>query len=395
MVDSTTPQDDVTRLTIDDDKEVILVGTAHISQQSVDIVRDIIAQEQPDVVCVELDDERFKAMTQQQNWEDLDLRQVIRNKQLGFLMARLALSAFQKRMGSYTGVKPGAEMAAAIEAADAIGAKVVLCDRNVRTTLLRAWRKTPWWKRAGLGGMIFFGLFERTEINEDELAKLRQTHNISTILDEMGEVLPSVKGVLVDERDTFMAHQIQQAQGKKVLVVIGAAHKPGITRQLPEGIRHETIEAINHVPAPSMLSRVLPWLIPAIVVGMFAYGFSRGNLDGVREAAVAWVLANGLLSALGALIALGHPLTILAAFIAAPITSLNPTVGAGMVTAFVQVWMSPPQVRDMERVGDDIMIWQGWWRNKLARVFLVFILSSIGSSIGTFVAFGFFKNLLS
>ena len=240
MVDSTTPQEDVTRLTIDDDKEVILVGTAHISQQSVDIVRAIIAQEQPDVVCVELDDERFKAMTQQQSWEDLDLRQIIRNKQLGFLMARLALSAFQKRMGSYTGVKPGAEMAAAIEAADAIGAKVVLCDRNVRTTLLRAWRKTPWWKRAGLGGMIFFGLFERTEINEDELAKLRQTHNISTILDEMGEVLPSVKGVLVDERDTFMAHQIQQAQGKKVLVVIGA-----LALVLASGIGARLIEAVR------------------------------------------------------------------------------------------------------------------------------------------------------
>ena len=340
-------------------KEVILVGTAHISQQSVVLVEEIIEQERPDVVCVELDEERFKAMREQQKWEELDLKQVIRDKKLMFLTARIALSTFQKRMGSYTGVKPGAEMTAAVEAAQRIGAQVVLCDRDVRTTLVRAWRKTPWYKRLGLGAMVAGGMFQKTEVNEEELAKLRESQNISSILDEMGGVLPDVKSVLVDERDTYMSYEIQQAQGQKVLVVIGAAHKPGIERKLQEPISPETIAQISSVPARSTLSKVLPWVLPVVILAIFAYGMYAGDWEKIQDALWAWVLANGVLSALGAIIALGHPLTVLAAFIAAPITSLNPTIGAGMVTAFVQVSVASPKVRDFERIGDDLAQWKG------------------------------------
>lgn len=385
--------DDISRIQLDD-KEVILVGTAHISQQSVEIVERIIEEEQPDVVCVELDEERYKAMTQEQNWDELDLKQIIRNKQLMFLTARIALSAFQKRMGSYTGVKPGAEMAAAVEVAKQHDAEIVLCDRNVRTTLLRSWRKTPWYKRAGLGGLIFGGMFQKTEVNEEELAKLREGQNISSILDEMGDVLPDVKTVLVDERDTYMAHQIQQAKGEKVIVIIGAAHKPGITKKLSTPIGDDTIKEISTVPPKSVISKVLPWILPLIIIGLFVYGFTQGDIENFKKAAVAWVLANGILSALGTLIALGHPLTIITAFIAAPITSLNPTVGAGMVTAFVQTIVASPRVKDFEHIGDDILELKGWWTNRLARIILVFFLSSLGSAAGTFVALRWLKDLI-
>lgn len=384
---------DVTRVQLGE-KEVLLIGTAHISQQSVDLVREILEAERPDVVCVELDDERLKAMREKQRWEELNLKQVIRNKQLMFLTARLALMAFQKQMGSYTGVQPGAEMNAAIDVAEAQGARLIMCDRDVRITLQRAWRLTPFWKRSTLAASLGMGLFERTEVNEDELANLRQSGNITSVLDELGDFMPEVKTALVDERDTFMAHQIQQAAGEKVAVVIGAAHKPGILRKLHEPIAQEAIDSITTIPPKSVVSKIIPWLIPAIVIGLFVWGFWRGDTSKAQEAAVAWVLANGILCALGAIIARAHPLTVIASFIAAPITSLNPTVGAGMVAALVQVWVASPQVRDMERVGDDILDWRGWWRNSLARLLLVFFFTSLGSAIGTFVAFGWLKNLI-
>ncbi|MBA2665214.1 MAG: TraB/GumN family protein [Bradymonadaceae bacterium] len=390
------PEDDetdVTRLHVHG-KEVILVGTAHISQRSVEVVERVIDAERPDVVCVELDDERYRALVEEQNWQQLNLTEVIKKKQLLFLMARLALMAFQKRMGSYTGVKPGAEMAAAIHAAHAMDARLVLCDRNVRTTLIRAWRLTPFWRRAAVAGSLMAGVFDRNQINEDELANLRDSQNISNVLDELGQALPSVKQVLVDERDLFMAHQIQNAPGQKVVVIIGAAHKPGILLRLQETITDAAVEAVTIIPARSSISRVLPWLIPLIVVALFIVGFAYGDREQFQSAAIAWVLANGIFAALGALIAMAHPLTIIAAFIAAPITSLNPTIGAGMVTAFVQTMVCSPKVSDMENVGDDIANLSGWWKNRLARVFLVFLLSSFGSTIGTFVAFGWLKNLV-
>ena len=388
-------EQDVTRLTLEDGKRVTLVGTAHISQQSVDVVRQIIASSQPDTVCVELDEERFRAVREQPNWEELDLKQVIRNKQLVFLMARLALGAFQKRMGSYTGVKPGAEMIAAIEAAEANQMEVVLCDRNVRTTLMRAWRETPFWRRSLVAFSLLFGLFERTEVNEEELNELRKEHNLSTMLDEMGEAMPEVKTVLVDERDSFMAEQIRRAAGEHVVVIIGAAHKPGITRKLvEERLTPAQLEAIDTVPPRSPLSKLLPWALPLIVIALFVAGFLRGDTEEAKQALWAWVLANGIFSALGAALALGHPAAILTAFIAAPITSINPTVGAGMFAALAQVWAAPPTVRDMEHAGDDIVEWKGWWTNRLTRLLLVFMLSSLGSSLGTIVSLGFFKGLL-
>lgn len=387
-------RDDITRIQLED-REVILVGTAHISQESVETVRAIIEEERPDVVCVELDEQRFRALRERERWEELDLRQIIRDRQLMFLMARLALMSFQKRMGSYTGVKPGAEMAAAVEIAEEQGAEIVLCDRDVRVTLLRAWRLTPWWKRAALAFSLLFGVFERTEVDEDELAELRQQHNISGMLDELGEAMPEVKDVLVDERDTFMAREIRQASPGKIVVVIGAAHKPGISRKVAEPVDADAVAAITEVPDRSLISKALPWILPMIVIGLFAYGFTQSDPEAIKQAALAWVLANGLLSALGAAIALGHPLTVITAFVAAPITSLNPTIGAGMFTALVQTFVSPPRVRDMERAGDDILEIKGWWTNRLTRVLLVFVFSSIGSSIGTFVALPFFRSLFA
>ncbi|WP_303723090.1 TraB/GumN family protein [Malonomonas rubra] len=385
---------DYTHIQIDD-KEIILIGTAHISQESVNTVVATIDTILPDCVCVELDHQRYQALLNQKGWESLDLKEVIKKKQLPFLLANLALSSYQKRMGLQTGVKPGAELAAAAQAAEEHGMKVELVDRNIRTTLLRVWRKTGLWNKMKVMAALFGSLFEKQELDEAELAKLRESDTLSSMLEEMGKLLPSVKQILVDERDVHMAYYIRNAPGEKVLAVVGAAHLPGIIRHLQgEEIAPETISEITTIPPKTAFSKAVPWLLPSIVIALFVGGFFFGNRDQLADAATAWVLANGVLSAIGTLLAWGHPATIITAFVAAPLTSLNPTIGAGFVTGLVQALVAPPTVRDMEHVGDDLVTVKGWWHNRLARVLLVFLFSSIGSAIGTFVALGWLKELI-
>lgn len=385
---------DYTRLQVDD-KEIILVGTAHISQESVDTVIRAIDELRPDCVCVELDSQRYQSLINQQGWESLNLKEVIKKGQIPFLLVNLALSSYQKRMGIQTGVKPGAELAAAAQNAEERGMEVELIDRNIRTTLLRVWRKTKLWHKMKVMAALFGSLFEKQELDEAELSRLRESDTLSNMLEEMGKLLPSVKEILVDERDTHMAYHIRNAPGEKVMAVVGAAHLPGIIQQLQgEEISPETIAEINLIPPKTTLSKMMPWLIPGIVIILFISGFFFGDRDQLADAAIAWVLANGLLSALGVLLALGHPITAASAFVAAPITSLNPTIGAGFVTGTVQAFVAAPTVRDMEQVGDDLMTLKGWWQNRLARVMLVFLFSSIGSAVGTFVAIGWLKDLL-
>lgn len=388
----TRPSSDIHRIVLHD-KEIILVGTAHISQDSVDTVRQVIETEQPESVCVELDEHRYQSLKNQKQWESLNIIQVIKKGQAPFLMVNLALASFQKRMGLQTGVKPGAELAAAAEMAEQHGIRVELIDRNIRTTLLRAWRKTGLWKKMNLLSTLLASMFESNQIDEAELARLRQTDTLSAMLEEMGTILPSVKTILVDERDLYMAYHIRNTAGGKVVAIVGAAHLPGIMKQLHEEIPASAIEDISRIPEKTTVSKLVPWIIPAVVVLLFIVGFFFGDQQRMADAAVAWVLANGLLSALGTLIAFGHPLTILAAFIAAPITSLNPTIGAGFVTGVVQAFVAAPTVRDMERVSEDLSSLRGWWRNRMTRVLLVFFFSSVGSALGTLVAFHWLKDL--
>jgi pheromone shutdown-related protein TraB len=241
---------------------------------------------------------------------------------------------------------------------------------------------------------LLTSLFSDEKLSEEDLQKLQQRDTLSLLLDEMRGVLPSVKTVLVDERDALMAQRLRNAEGSRVVAVVGAAHVPGICQCIQQDTPPEILAAYDIVPPKSTLSKCIPWLIPAVVVLLFVCGFLFGKTDVLQGAAMAWVLANGMLSALGAVLAWGHPLTIVTAFVAAPITSLNPTIGAGMVTGLVQAWIAPPTVGDMERVGEDLTHMAGWWRNRVARVLLVFFFSSLGSAIGTFVAFHWLKDLL-
>lgn len=382
---------DISRVDVDG-KEVILIGTAHISQQSVETVLQTLAAENPDTVCVELDAQRYKALREKTNWEEIDLVQIIKRKQTTFLVSRLALMAFQKRMSNYTGVKPGSEMLAAIDKADELGIEIVLADRDIRQTLLRAWRTTPFLKKGQLAFLLLAGLFEKTEVDEEELEDLRESANLANVMEELGDALPEVKTALVDERDAYMAEKIMEAPGEKVAVVIGAAHKAGIERRLKARERAD-LEELEQVPDKTTLSKAIPWILPLIVLGLFVGGFFFGDVEKLQDAAVAWFLVNGICAAIGTALAAGHPFTVLAAFVAAPFTSLNPTVGAGMATGLVQTYVASPKMRDFESIGDDIAELSGWWKNRLARVLLVFVFANLGSTFGTFYALQWFTDV--
>jgi pheromone shutdown-related protein TraB len=375
--------EDVRTLTLPN-KTVLLIGTAHISQQSADLVQQVIEQERPDTVCIELDEKRFQALSRRQRWENLDLKQVIRDKQLGTLLVNLLLASYQKKLGGQLGIMPGSELLAAATTAADHGIAVELCDREVRVTLRRAWAATSFFKKGYLLATLLASMFDNTELDEKKLAELRNKDVLSELMGELGDALPDTKEALIDERDIFMAEKIKAAPGQRIVAVVGAGHMEGIGRAIHSDHRHALTE-INTIPPVSRMWKVLGWAIPTLIIlSIFAIGMRQGAAEASANA-LYWILANGIPSALGAVLAWAHPATILSAFAAAPITSLTPVIGAGYVCAFVQVYTRPPVVREFEHAGADLSSLRGWWSNKLLRIFLVFIMTGFGSMIGTWV----------
>ncbi len=375
------------------DKTILLVGTAHISRQSADLVEQVIANEKPDTVCIELDEKRFAALANRKRWQNLDLKEIIRKKQLSTLLVNLILASYQKKLGGKLGVMPGTELLRAARIAEENNIPVELCDREVRVTLRRAWHATSLWKKGYLIASLIASLFDTTELDEEKLTELRSKDVLSELMDELGNALPDTKRVLIDERDIFMAEKIKAAAGRRIVAVVGAGHMEGMQRVIREDNR-DIIEEINTIPPVSKLWKIVGWSIPAaILLSIAAIGFRQGAGEAAANA-LFWVLANGIPSAIGAVLAWAHPATIISAFAAAPITSLTPVIGAGYVCAFVQVMTRPPVVKEFENVGTDIGRIRGWWQNKLLRIFLVFIMTGLGSSIGTWVGgYRIFSNL--
>jgi len=378
-----------------DDKTILLVGTAHISQQSADLVEEVITGERPDTVCIELDEKRFTALSQPERWENLDLKQIIRKKQLSTLLVNLVLSSYQKKLGGQLGIQPGAELLAAAKAAENLDIPVELCDRDVRVTLRRAWKATSFFRKGYLMATLLASLFDKTELNEEKLTELRNKDVLSEMMKEIGEALPAAKHVLIDERDIFMAENIKATPGKRIVAVVGAGHMQGIQRVIKED-NSSRMEEINTIPPVSKGWKIAGWSIPAaILLSLGVIGFRQGAGEAGANA-LYWILANGIPSAIGAMIAFGHPATIISAFAGAPITSLTPVIGAGYVCAFVQVMTQPPMVKEFEAVSIDISTVRGWWQNRLLRIFLVFIMTGLGSSIGTWVGgYRIFTNLFA
>ena len=369
-----------------DDREFVLIGTAHISQVSKDLVRATIEAEAPDTVCVELDEGRLKSIKEPDLWKKTDLKQVIKNKQLGTLIANLVLGSYQKRMGAQTGVKPGSELKEAVDCAEGRGTELVLADRDIKITLRRTWACTPWYRKLSLLGGLFASIFDKTEVSEEDLAKIKEQDALSAMMQDFGKSFPEVKQVLIDERDQFLASKIKNAPGKKIVAVVGAGHMNGIAKIIEEDREFPSEESISVIPKSAPIWKIIGWAIPvAIIASIIAVGVHAG-FEKAGELSLQWAMLTGGGAMLGTVIAGGHPVTILVALVAAPFTGLTPLIGVGFFTALTQVYMRPPRVSEMETLADDIWQVRRWWKNRVTRVILCFLCPGIPAIIGKILA---------
>ncbi len=374
--------DNIHRLTFED-KEITLIGTAHVSRESADLVVKVIEEEKPDTVCIELCESRYKAIKQKNRWQNTDLIKVIREKKSFLLLSNLLLTSFQKKIGQKLGIKPGEEMIRAMDSADSVGAHIHLADRDIRITLSRTWRLMGLWTKMKLLAQLVTSMGEVDSIKEEDIEKMKDKDVLETLLSEIGKTLPELRRILIDERDMYLTEKIRSAPGKRIVAVVGAGHVPGIKRGWNEAI---DLNALDVLPPKGKLFSFLKWGIPALVVGLIVLGFFYAGASAGTHMIKWWVLANAVFAGLGAAIALAHPLTILSAIVASPITSLNPMIAAGWVAGLVETFIGKPKVKDFENLPADILSLKGFWKNKITRILLIVVFTNLGSSLGAFVA---------
>jgi len=369
---------------------ITLLGTAHVSRTSAEEVAAALDTRAYQAVAIELCPSRFDALNNPDRLAELDLMQVLRQGKASMVMANLAMAAYQQRLGEQLGIEPGAEMRMAVDQADRHGLPVVLIDREIGVTLRRTARSLSWWRRAVLFSGLVASLVSREEVSEEDIEHLKEGDVLETTFAEFAHDRNDLYQPLIAERDRYMAAKLREAAaqhpGRPILAVVGAGHLKGIAEHLSDADDPVAVLGeLERVPAKARWPRLIPWLIVALVFIGFYIGFTRNPDLGwlmVRD----WVLINGGLSALGALMAAAHPLTVATAFVAAPITSLNPTIGAGMVTAAAELWLRKPRVGDFSRLRQDTTRLRGWWHNRVSRTLLVFLLSTLGSAVGTYLA---------
>jgi pheromone shutdown-related protein TraB len=366
-----------------EDKEIYLVGTAHVSRESVNLVNEVIDEKRPDTVCVELCESRYESLTQKKTWQEANVFRVIREKKAFLLLSNLILVYFQKKIGHKLGIRPGEEMMGAIKSAEGVGANVHLADRDVRTTLARTWRLMGLWTKIKLLAQIITSAGGMESITEEQIEEMKKRDVLETLLSEIGAELPEVKNILIDERDQYLTYKIRTAPGKRIVAVVGAGHVPGIQHywNLPLDI-----EPLEQIPPKSKLISIFKWIIPLLILALFIIGFFTAGTSTTTHMLKWWILANSILAGLGAALAFAHPLTIFSAVVSAPLTSLNPMIAAGWVSGLVEAFVGKPKVRDFERLPEDISSLKGFWKNKITRILLVVVFTNVGSSLGTFVA---------
>ncbi len=371
------------------DTEITLLGTAHVSPASARTVADLVASEAFDTVAIELCHSRQRAMLDPEAMSKMDLFSVIRSGQAPMIAASLALGAYQQRLADQYGIEPGAEMRAAMHGALDQGLPLALIDRDIGLTLRRAYRSVPWWQRMGLIGGLFASVLSREKIAEEEIERLKEGDMLESTFSEFAEQSRELYLPLIDERDRYMAAHLRRladGDARRVLAVVGAGHLKGIEnyvnldRQRPEDV----LAQLEKSPPKARWPKYIPWVVVGIILTGFVIGFTRNTELGLQMV-MDWIMINGGLAAIGGIIALAHPVTIVTAALAAPLTSLNPTIGVGFVAAGVELYLRKPQVGDFAQLRRDTTSARGWWTNRVSRVLLVFLLTTLGSAMGTYI----------
>jgi pheromone shutdown-related protein TraB len=367
------------------DKDVYLLGTAHVSEDSVQDVRQAVATLEPDTICIELCPARYQAMRNQEAWKQMDILQVLKERKAVLLLAQLLMTSFYRKIGKQLGVQPGAEMFEGANQAETTGAHLVLADRDVQITLRRVWGYLTWWQKLKMAFQLLFSLISSETVEAEQVESLKEQDQLEAIMETFAQSLPEVKKRLIDERDLYLAEKIRRAPGRIVLAVVGAGHVKGIQGAITTS---RDLAPLETTPPPALWPKVLKWLLPALVVGLLVFGFFTGGASHSIQSLSIWVLVNGVLSAAGVSLALAHPVTIAATFVAAPLTSLNPMFAAGWVAGIVQAWVRRPTVTDLEDLPLALGSIKTFWLNPVCRILLVVVLANLGSSLGSFVAGG-------
>lgn len=380
----------ITRVTFDSGKEIILVGTAHVSGESVNEVKTVIETENPDRICLELDQGRWNSITSGARYKETDIAGIIKEGKGFLFLANLVLASFQKKLGTQTGSAPGMEIVGAGQLAIEKGIPYSLCDREISVTLKRAWAKSDVKNRCKLIGALISAAFDKEELSPEDLEKLKQQDVMQSMMEDLAKELPAAKEVLIDERDRYLASSIYQAEGNKLVAVIGAGHAPGIVKTFEKLEKEEIstdVSDINFVPPSRKSSKIFQWIIPAAIIAVVVVlGVRKGWDQGLRAFGL-WALANSGSTLISAIISGAHPLNWLVAAVTAPFAALNPVVGVGIFTGVTEAKLRKPRVVDFENLTTDTESFKGWFRNRVLHALVVFFATSIGSIIGTFVIF--------
>lgn len=364
------------------DKEIYLVKTAHVSKNSIEDVRKCIEDVNPDSICIELDEDRYNKMTNPSDWSNTDIVKVIKDKKVGFLLVNIILASFQRRMAKNLDTSSGGEMLEGIKQSKDRNIPLVLADRPIKLTFSRIWNNLGVWEKSKLLVSIISSIFDDEELSEEDLASLREADALEAALNDVGKEFPVVKKILVDERDEYLSSKIKNAPGNKVVAIIGAAHAKGIKNNLDKDIDTSKLEEAKKKKG---IGSVIKWLIPSFIIFMIVYTLLT-NKDMGLEQIRSWILWNGSLSAIGTLLAFGHPLSALTAFVMAPITSLNPLLAAGWFAGLVEAMLRKPKVKDFENISEDTSSLKGFWKNRVTRILLVVVFANLFSSIGTVIS---------
>lgn len=362
-------------------KEIILIPTAHVSQESAKLVRETIEEEKPDSICIELDEQRYKNLKNPDAWKNTNIIDIIKQKKVTLLIANLILSSYQKNIAKKLKTKPGQEMIEGMKASEEFGINLVLADRSIQTTFMRIWRKMGFFERIKL----FFSLMsidDDEDVSEEDLQKLIERDNLELAIEDMGKDYPQIAATLLHERDKYLAYNIKNAPGDKVIAILGAAHTPGVEEEV---FKEQNIEELNKIPPKSLAGKVIPWVIPILIVVLIGIGFKQSMNTGMAQIK-SWFLFNSVLAALLTALCLPHPLSVLTAFVAAPFTSINPMLACGWFAGLVEASLKKPTVEDVNNIPEDIFSIKAWIHNKFLKALLVVILANIGSSIGTIIA---------